>query len=62
MIGFLLAGSDRDGLAALHQFYDLGAKRTANRQAEWRDVVTEGLLTLKLIVRPSPSTARDVRE
>ena len=32
------------GLVALQRFYDLAAKRTSNRQAEWRDVVTEGAL------------------
>lgn len=35
---------NREGLAALHHFYDLAAKRTASRQAEWRNVVTEGAL------------------
>ena len=35
---------DREGLAALNQFYDLAVKRTSGRQAEWRKVVTEGAL------------------
>ena len=35
---------DNEGRAALHKFYDLGAKRSANRHAEWRAVVNEGAL------------------
>ena len=35
---------DREGRAALDHFYELAGKRTANRQPEWRQVVTEGAL------------------
>lgn len=36
--------SGQEGLAALHRFHGLAAKRTASRQAEWRSVVTGGAL------------------
>jgi len=35
---------DREGQAALNNFYELAGQRTANRQAEWRSVVNEGAL------------------
>jgi mannose-6-phosphate isomerase-like protein (cupin superfamily) len=36
--------SRQAGLAALHEFYDLAAQRTASRRKEWRQVITDGAL------------------